>query len=212
MTDRSDKKLLANLNAIILSCLERRTVRSLPQIADEIDAIARSFGNPDEYHKLDKRTIKKHLDDLKDDHKIQHQDEGYFIAQEWRGDQPKAYIFVVTQYPEKKQRGKHYQKILVDQIQADFRKGEHLGLTLVSAEIVMGHEYDVIVIAYGPNTNLGTFVMDYLLTNELVAKTHTVMVWPSKFDQMNEEMGGGQEGATSPEPDPTEQPVGPGEL
>jgi len=43
----------------------------------------------------------------------------------------------------------------------------------------MGAEFSVIVQVYSDNLHfIGRFVKEYLLVNELVTKTRTVMVWP----------------------------------
>jgi DNA-binding Lrp family transcriptional regulator len=174
---KSDPVALAQLDAMILSLLEKETVLPLKKIARKISDKAQSLGicGP-----INDKTIEYHLERLVGAKQVRRQERGYHIAAGWKEGQPKAYILVMTQYPTDKKRGNHYQKILVDQIRESFHNGEHEGVNLVSAEIVMGHEYDVIVVIYSSSMKkIGTFVMDYLLTNKLIQKTHTVMVWPT---------------------------------
>jgi hypothetical protein len=185
---RQNREELAKLDAMILSCLQRHTVMSSGQIAYEVSRLAKISGSSGDFNL---KTITNHLKVLQGGRKIKHQDAGYFIDQGWKEGQPKAYVLLVTKYPEHKKRGDHYQKILVDQIRLSFKNGEHEGLNLLSAEIVMGHDYDVIVVIYATNINIiGKFVMDYLLTNELVQKTHTVMVWPMDREPLGDEKDG----------------------
>lgn len=122
----------------------------------------------------------RYLDEKKK--KVKHQKSGYLIAKEWKESQPKAYIFITTEYPKPKKLGDQCHKRLVADIKAKFRARKFKNLTLTSAEIIMGHEFDIILIVYGDSvTDIGFFVLDFLQGHELVKKTHTVMVWPSEY-------------------------------
>ena len=62
-----------------------------------------------------------------------------------------------------------------------FSRGEHTGLNLISADIVMGAEFSLIVQVYSEDLHfIGRFVKGYLLTHDLVTRTRTIMVWPTE--------------------------------
>jgi hypothetical protein len=166
----------SDLDDLILNCLERRTIRTCAQIGAEINAIAQEEGR--EGWRSD-NTFKNRLDKLIERGKVKHQEQGYFIVKEWKEGQPKAFILVELAKPKK--GGGNYQKMLVDEIRDGFRKGEHAGLNLISVDVVMGAEFSVIVQVYSDNLHfIGRFVKEYLLVNELVTKTRTIMVWPTE--------------------------------
>lgn len=162
-----------NLDEFLFSCLERETFLTFRQIHLQIDAICQEKGA----ELWAENTIRNHLERLIALGKIKHQEAGYLIDRGWKQGQPKAFILVELAVPKK--RGENHQTKLVAEIRDSFRLGEHGGLNLIGVDVTMGAEFSLIIQVYADSLHyIGRFVKEYLLTNEQVTKTRTVMVWP----------------------------------
>jgi hypothetical protein len=181
--------------AIQLTKIAREQGLDDPSSARRIGTIARSAGSPSSTEDDNKQesdeesllypitTINKHLNGLIKEGKVRHQEQGFLINQGWKATQPNAYIFIITEYPQPKRQNDQCHKKLVAEIKQAFDARRFKSLILVSAEIIMGYDYDIIIVVYGDSvTDIGGFVLDYLQGHQLVKKTHTVMVWPSEYE------------------------------
>ncbi|MDG3002703.1 hypothetical protein [Paludisphaera mucosa] len=120
--------------------------------------------------------------------------EGFFVTDAWKKSKLKTYILITTDFRGKKVRGDWavsaegpegvltYQQILVRDIQKALRSGpyrEHLFLE--SVEIVLGAEFDIIIVVMADDVYpIGDFVTGFLRTQRDVVNTKTITVWPSK--------------------------------
>lgn len=165
-----------NLDEIILNCLQEEEVLT----AMQIDAAAKRQCGSDQGCKLwVENTLRNHLDKLVKAGRIMYQEAGYRIDKGWKEGQPKAFILVELTIPKKP--GVSHQKRFVEEITEGFDQQKWPGLYKLSVDVTMGAEFAVIVQVYSDNLHhIGRFVKDYLLTHELVAKTRTIMTWPTE--------------------------------
>jgi DNA-binding Lrp family transcriptional regulator len=117
--------------------------------------------------------------------------DGLTLTTHYRKQLFKSFIFINTTY-----RGKalddltelDYQQQLVQAIERKISKPPYNGLLfLESVEIVMGADFDIILILYAPDISpIGMFVTKYLRPHRYVKKTQTITVWPSQSVPVDE--------------------------
>ena len=169
----SDEPL--NLDELILNFLEEGTFLTFKQIDSRARQIAKGKGA----EPWAEGTIRNHVDKLVRQGKLRHQEAGYLIDRGWKEGQPKAFILVELAMPKKP--GESHQKKFVKEIIEGFRQQKHPGLYLLSVDATLGAEFALIIQVYSDYLHhIGRFVKEYLLTHELVAKTRTVLVWPTE--------------------------------
>ena len=126
-------------------------------------------------------TLNPHISRLIDEGQLR---EGLTVTDAWKKQQIKSYIFIETVYRDAGtvQRSEfNYQQELVQNIKDRLGAAPYRGvLFLDSIEIVMGADFDIILILLAKDVSpLGSLVTGFLRTQPYVNKTRTVLAWPS---------------------------------
>ncbi len=147
---------------------------------------------------VDKNTTNNHLVELLKKKLII---EGVFVTNLWKKQKIKSYILITTNYCGEKGQGRWaggddgpsgrltYQQVLVRDIRKAIEDGIYRGtLFLESVEIVLGAEFDIILILLADDVYpIGDFVTGFLRTQRDVHNTKTIMVWPSRSNVITPE-------------------------